>query len=234
MATASHRASRLPTGFDERVGVGMMKSAAQNGIGSAAAIALAAVLCASGIGCSVARAQQQNLLPNTNVPSVQPHEQQPRPYFAPAPKGGGTGMHLRAWMLNHQELTPQQQQQALEREPGFRQLTPEQQRRALQRLAHLNSLPVQQRDRILANTEAMERLTPEQRGEVRNAMGLLGALPQDRRIMVARAFRTLRGLPVPERNALLNSDLYRSQFSDEERGTLGNLLAVSPLLPTNH
>ncbi|MGI4980958.1 MAG: hypothetical protein ACRYHB_11265, partial [Janthinobacterium lividum] len=65
----------------------------------------------------------------------------------------------------------------------------------------------------------------------RNAMGQLSALPQDRRRMVARAFRDLRAMPPQVRNGLLGSPGFRSQFSDEERGTLGNLLSVSPLLP---
>jgi len=49
--------------------------------------------------------------------------------------------------------------------------------------------------------------------------------------MVSRSFRDLRTLPPEQRNQILNSPQYRQQFSDEERGTLGNLLAVEPLLP---
>ena len=62
-------------------------------------------------------------------------------------------------------------------------------------------------------------------------MGQLGALPQDRRRAVSRSFRELRDLPPQQRNQILNSPEYHQQFTDEERGTLGNLLAVSPILP---
>ena len=56
-------------------------------------------------------------------------------------------------------------------------------------------------------------------------------LPEDRRRLVARAFRDLREMPQPQRQAMLNSDRFRSQFSDQERNTLSNLLAVEPYLP---
>lgn len=148
--------------------------------------------------------------------------------------GTGTpvrGAHLGQWMQQHSNLTPQQQQRALQDEPGFRSLPPGTQATVMNRLNRLNSMPEQQRNLTIRNGEAMERMTPQQRGEVRNAMGQLGALPIDRRQAVARSFRDLRNLPPEQRNAILNSPQYRQQFSDEERGTLGNMLAVSPLLP---
>ncbi len=145
--------------------------------------------------------------------------------------GQARGAHLGQWMQQHGSLTPQQQQQALHNEPGFNQLPPQTQQRMADRLNQLNSLPEPRRDRVISRNEAMERLTPDQRGNVRGAMGQLGALPQDRRRLVAKSFRDLRDLPTVQRNAILNSPQYRQQFSDEERGTLGNLLSVGPLLP---
>ncbi len=134
-------------------------------------------------------------------------------------------------MQQHNNLTPQQQQRALQGEPGFRQLPPQTQQQMMDRLNRLNSMPEQQRERVISRNEDMERMTPQQRGDVRGAMSQLSGLPQDRRRLVARSFRDLRNMPVQDRNALLNSPQYRQQFTDEERGTLGNLLAVSPLLP---
>lgn len=141
------------------------------------------------------------------------------------------GAHLGQWMQQHNTLSPQQQQQALQHEPGFNQLPPQTQQRMVQRLNRLNSMPEQQRNRVLSRNEAMERMSPQQRGNVRSVMGQLGALPQDRRRAVAHSFRELRGMSPEERNSLLNSPEFRQQFTDEERGTLGNLLSVSPLLP---
>jgi hypothetical protein len=52
--------------------------------------------------------------------------------------------------------------------------------------------------------------------------------------MVARAFRDLREMPPSQRQAALNSDRFRGQFSEQERGTLYQLLDVEPLLPPQH
>jgi hypothetical protein len=141
------------------------------------------------------------------------------------------GAHLGQWMQQHSNLNPQQQQRALENEPGFRSLPPGVQQNVMNRLNRLNSMPEQQRERVIQRNEAFEHMTPDQRMSVRSAMGQLGSLPPDRRHAVSQSFRELRSMPPEERNALLNSPQFRQQFNDEERGTLGNLLAVSPLLP---
>ena len=141
------------------------------------------------------------------------------------------GEHLNQWMQDHHNLSPQDQQRALQKEPGFNQLPQQTQQRMVERLNRLNSMNPQQRERVLQRGEAMEHLNMQQRVQVRSAMGQLGALPEDRRRAVARSFRELRGMPPEQQNQMLNSPQYRQQFNDEERGTLGNLLSVSPLLP---
>ncbi|WP_263383514.1 DUF3106 domain-containing protein [Granulicella arctica] len=142
--------------------------------------------------------------------------------------------HLAQWMDRHSNLPLNQQQQALESEPGFRDLPPQTQQRMRDRLIQLNNMPLDRRRRLLERTEEMEQLSPQQRQQVRGAMQQLSNLPVDRRRLVARAFRDIREMPVPQRQVVLNSDRLRSQFSDQERGTLGNLLAVEPYLPTQH
>lgn len=139
--------------------------------------------------------------------------------------------HLAQWMDRHSNLPLPQQQKALESEPGFRDLPPETQQRMRDRLTQLNSMPPEQRRRLLEHNEAMAHLTVPQRQQVRGAMQQFGSLPQDRRRLVGRAFRDLREMPEPQRQALMSSDHFRTQFSDEERTTLNNLLAVEPYLP---
>jgi hypothetical protein len=134
-------------------------------------------------------------------------------------------------MDRHSNLPLEQQQRALQNEPGFRDLSPQTQQRMLDRLSRLNNMPPDQRRRILERNEVLEHLTPAQRQQVRGAMQQLGELPTDRRRVVARAFRDLRDMPPSQRQATLNSDNFRSQFSDSERSTLSNLMAVEPLLP---
>ena len=153
-----------------------------------------------------------------------------RPHLPPIRGGPGRGEHLTQWMDHHKNLSPPQQQRALEGEPGFHDLPPHVQQRMRDRLTELNNMPPERRQRMMAHTEAMERLSPEQRQQVSGALLQLGGLPMERRRMVARAFHDLRNMPPEQRQATLMSDRFRSQFSDQERSTLSNLVAVEPYL----
>ncbi len=153
-----------------------------------------------------------------------------------APRVGpkGNQEHLPQWMERHQNLSPAEQQRALENEPGFRQLPPQTQQRMRERLSQLNGMNPQQRTHVLERAEQMENLSPQQRQQVRGAMAQLGSLPMDRRKAVARAFRDLRDMPPQQRQAYLSSEYLQRQFSPEERATLTNLMAVETLLPPPH
>ncbi len=146
------------------------------------------------------------------------------------PRPNVVGPHLHQWMTNHSSLSLEQQQRALENEPGFHQLRPEEQQRQRDLLIRLNAMPPGQRDRYLARTEAMEQLTPPQGQQVRAALQQLGSLPEDRRRLVARIFREVRNMPAPQRQAYLNSPQLRLQLTGQERGTLDNLISVNPYL----
>jgi hypothetical protein len=150
-----------------------------------------------------------------------------RPVVGPRPNQE----HLAQWMDRHRGLSLEQQQAALLREPGFRQLPQETQQRSMNRLTQLNNMPAEQRRRILERNEAMEHLTQPQRQQVRETMQQYSSLPVDRRRLVSRAFRDLREMPDPQRQSILNSDRFRGQFTNDERSTLTNLLAVEPYLP---
>lgn len=141
------------------------------------------------------------------------------------------GEHLAEWMSQHSNLTPAQQQQALEREPGFATLPQQTQQRYLNRLAQLNALNPVQRQRRLANIEAMERLSPEQRADVRGVLGQLGSLPPDQRMMVAHTFNALRALPPEQRGQALSSGRFGPPLNDAQRSVMSNLLRVEPMLP---
>jgi hypothetical protein len=162
---------------------------------------------------------------------VRPEMSGPRP--TPRPNGPKQE-HLAQWMDRHSSLPLPEQQRALENEPGFRDLPPQTQQRMRDRLTQLNNMSPEQRRRILERTEEMEHLTIPQRQQVRGALEQYRELPEDRRRMVARAFRDLREMPQPQRQAILGSERFRGQFSDQERNTLSNLLAVEPYLPVQH
>ena len=148
-----------------------------------------------------------------------------------AAAGVPRGVHLAQWMSLHSNLTPEQQQQALGREPGFDNLPTETQQRMRERLSQLDAMPPTQRQRVLERTEVMERLAPEQRAEVRSAMSQLGALPIDQRRVVARTFRALRDLRPEQRQAALASGRYGPPLGPVQQATLQGLLRVEPMLP---
>jgi hypothetical protein len=172
-----------------------------------------------------------------------PIERRPPPANSASPAGTGqrtpnaaerrgiNGEHLAQWMDQHRSLTPQQQQQALQNESGFRQLPPQTQQRMLDRLAQLDAMTPVERQRRLAHIEAMEKLSPNQRAEVRSAMSQLGGLPQDQRRVVARTFRALRELPPEQRIQAYASGRYGPPLSEAQRSVLMDLLKVEPMLP---
>lgn len=153
--------------------------------------------------------------------------QQPAPVERRSPV---RGEHLAEWMNQHRNLTPEQQQQALGREPGFSSLPPQTQQRYRDHLAELNAMNPARRQRELAHIEAMERLSLPQRAEVRSAMGQLGSLPIDQRMVVAREFRALRELPANQQIPAMNSGRFGPPLNGAQRATLYRLLQVEPLL----
>jgi hypothetical protein len=133
-------------------------------------------------------------------------------------------------MNQHQGMTLEQQQAALDREPGFRDLPIQTQQQMHQRLAQLNAMSPEQRARTLAHAEAMERLDPAQRSQVRGAMQQLGSLPMEQRRQVMRSFRELRAYPPEQRFGVMNSPRY-GWLNYEQKTVLTNLIFVAPLLP---
>jgi hypothetical protein len=193
--------------------------------------ALAVLLLLAATAMVVAQPASMHKVGQASRPAVNA----PRPAQGPkqnAPKGNQE--HLPQWMARHSNLSPAEQQRALENEPGFRDLPPQTQQRMHDRITQLNNMTPEQRRRLLERNEQIEHLTPTQRQQWHGAMEQYRGLPEDRRRMVARAFRDLREMPQPQRQAILNSDRFRGQFSDQERNTISNLLAVEPYLPVQH
>lgn len=168
--------------------------------------------------------------PRAQGKSFQQNNRQSVPPTKPKRETAGQ-RHLGEWLEQHQGLSLTQQQQALDREPGFTQLQPQVQQRMNQRLQQLNSMPPQQRNRAIERIEAIEQLSPAQRQQVRGAMSQLGSLPPDRRRAVAQSFHALQQMPPQQRAQYLSSPQARARFNDQERATLGDLVRVAPLLP---
>jgi hypothetical protein len=151
-------------------------------------------------------------------------------YMRPQQHPGGE--HLPQWYQQHQNMPLQQQERALQRQPGFNKLNPAQRKRVLSRLRYLDSQPPAVRARIMARNEAFERLSPERRQEVRAAAQAFQHMPQSRKQQLGRAFNILRTLPPHERTAILNSARFQAQYPPRERHILSNLLSIEPWQPT--
>jgi hypothetical protein len=150
---------------------------------------------------------------------------------APGRGQGSQQQHLGKWLDRHQGLSPQEQQRALQSEPGFNRLPPETQQRLMGRLQQLNRMPPAQRQRMTDRIEAMEKLSPQMRQQVQSSFMQFRSMPPDRQLMMKKAFRDLREFPPEQRQAMMNSGRFQAQFSPQERNVLGNMLAVEPYRP---
>jgi phage-related protein len=128
------------------------------------------------------------------------------------------------WLSEHLNLSPEQRQKELSKDPEFRQLNPEQQQHLQQRLNQFNSLPPEQQKRTLRRMQAMESLPQDRQEILRNSLQQLRQLPDDRRRSVRRAWLDLRQMPPDQQEQTMNSDRFRSTFNDQERATLKGLL----------
>jgi len=141
--------------------------------------------------------------------------------------------HLGTWLQRHGNLSPAEQEKALQKEPGFSRLNPETQQRLIERLRQLNRMPPNQRQRAVDHIEALEHMTPQMRQQVRASVQEFHALPEDRQRLMKKAFRDLREYPPEQRQAMMNSNQFQAQFTPQERNILGNILAAEPYQPVH-
>ena len=151
----------------------------------------------------------------------------PRPPQANQHHGGD-------WLRTHRDQPLAEQQKALQSDPQFRNLPPQQQQRLVNRLQHFNSLPAQEQQRRLNRIETWEHLTPQQKQQARQLASQWQQLPPPRRQMMKTAIGDLRAMPPEERERVLESDKFRSMFSEQERTMLRETtkLPLAPAQPT--
>lgn len=185
--------------------------------------AIAVLVTAAGLAASPLSAQQQHRGENRgqgNGPGGRADGAFHRP----------PGQHAGDWLRRYKDVPPAQQQKALESDPQFRNLPPDRQEKLKERLQRFNSLPPERQQRILNRMETWEHLTPEQQQKARDAFGRFRSLPPDRQNMVRTAVRDLQQMNPEDRQRVLNSDRFKSMFTDNERQTL-NEMSQLPLAP---
>jgi hypothetical protein len=143
----------------------------------------------------------------------------------PAQKGG---RKMGDWLQAHKDLPLDQQLKLLESEPGFKRLPADRQAALRERLKKFNSLTPAQRDQAVKRMEFLSKLTPQQRQELRDANQQLKGLPPERQVAVHTALRHLRQMAPAERQQVIQSDRFRSNFSDQEQKLIGQLAEMSP------
>ncbi|HJX84634.1 MAG TPA: DUF3106 domain-containing protein [Candidatus Angelobacter sp.] len=132
------------------------------------------------------------------------------------------------WLLKNQTLPPDQQEKALENDPGFQKLPPERQAQLKERLRKFNSLPPEERQRAVQRMQFMESLTPQQREQFQQANQQFQGLPENRKLLVRTALRHLRQMDPQGRQQQFQSDQFRNTFSPQEQELLKSLSGISP------
>ena len=139
--------------------------------------------------------------------------------------------HLGDWLNQHRGLPVQDQERLLRNDPSFNRLPSADQQRLAQQLHSVNQLPEEQRQRRLARGEAIEHLSAQDRMNLNLSARRLAAMPPDRKTLIRRAFQDLRGVPIDQRQTVLNSSRYQGVFTPDERGVLSDFLRVEPYEP---
>lgn len=164
--------------------------------------------------------------PRQSAPPPPGSHPQSVPQNRPPSNGGytfhpqGPGPHNGTWLRQHMTAPPSQQEQQLRNDPNFQRLSPEKQNQLLDRLRKFNSQPPEQKAKILNRMETFEHMTPQQQQQARNLFSQYHNLPEDQRDKVSQAYRRLRGMPPSARNELLNSDEFRNNYTAEQRDLL--------------
>jgi hypothetical protein len=138
------------------------------------------------------------------------------------------GPHLQDWLNRNQNMPIQDKERQLRNDPSFNRLPQADQQRLTNQLRSVDRMPEQQKDRRLARNEMLERLSPEERLSINRSGREWSALPADRQTQMRRAFQDLRGVPLDQRQTVLNSSRYQNMFSPQERGILSDFLKVEP------
>ncbi len=197
---------------------------------------IAAFLFVGLVACTLA-AQETPVAQSPPPAATPPATNQDNPPKEPGERRGGfhmrgehygPGAHAGDWLRKYQNLPPEQQEQALAKDPEFQKLPPERQDRLLHRLREFNAMTPEQRQRVLERMETFERLTPEQQQRARALFARFRNLPEARRRMVKRALRNLREMEPQQRSHVLESERFRSIFSADEMEVLKGMSELAP------
>ena len=142
--------------------------------------------------------------------------------------GQKAGRKMGDWLQEHKDLPLDQQLKLLENDPKFKKLPPDRQNALRERLKKFNSLPPEKRAQAMQRMEFLAKLTPQQRQQLRDANQQLKVLPPERQVAVHTALRHLRQMPPAERQQVIQSDRFKTTFSDQEQKLISQLAELNP------
>ena len=119
-------------------------------------------------------------------------------------------------------MTPQQRQRALDRLP------PERRAQVEERLERYNAMPPEAKERLKEQYSEFQKLPPEKQQAIRESFRELNRLEQDRKLPVRREIVRMRQMTPEDRAARLESETFRSRFSDAERHIIRDLAENVP------
>ena len=170
----------------------------------------------TGHGSKIPVASLQATTPSPAQKSTTPHPAQRQ-----------SGYRMGEWLQAHKDLPLDQQLKLLEEDPKFKKLPPDRQNALREELKKFNSLSPQKREQALKRMQFLAKLTPQQRQQLREASQQLQGLPPERRVAVHKAVRHLRQMPADQRKQELESDRFKSTFSDQEQKLISELAELS-------
>jgi hypothetical protein len=138
--------------------------------------------------------------------------------------------HIGDWLRRYKDLPPDEVERELKNDPAFQQLPPGRQQVLVRRMQHFASLPPDKQLQMLNRQETWEHLTPEQQQQALQVFHQMQQLPPDRQRMVRTAVRNLRSMPPDQREKIIDSDRFKSMFSDQERELMRGVTHL-PLAP---
>jgi len=174
-------------------------------------------------------AQQQSVVPS--IPQTYDliaQASRPAPGTVPRQHMNGPGPHKGDWLRQFSNFPPAQQEQKLQNDPMFRSLSPEKQQSLMNRLRNFNSLTPDKKQKILNRMETYEHLPPEKQAQAQSLFQQYQGLPPDQRNQVSQAYRKMRTMSPDQGTQYFNSDEFRNNFNDEQRGLLRGMAELYP------
>jgi Protein of unknown function (DUF3106) len=131
------------------------------------------------------------------------------------------------WLKEHRNQPVQEQKKELEKDPHFQKLTPDQKQHIMQRLDHFNSLPPDRKEHVITNMERFAQMPTEQQNRAKALFSQFRMLPVDRKLALRQGFARLRRLKPQERQPAIESQEFKSQYSDSERDLLRGMTELN-------